>query len=96
MFCGCNLVAKNFRKIKLRRMSGILPQYLDSKARYRDNIKYRDLRWSRPGKRYYGLQTLEFKGLAGFLYFSDTKMMTSPRRFVGCKMGNFISVIFVF
>lgn len=38
----------------------------------------------------------ELKGFAGFLYFSDTKMMTSPRRFVGCKMSNFISVIFIF
>ena len=33
---------KLLEKIKLRRMSGILPQYLDHKARYRANIKYRD------------------------------------------------------
>ena len=33
---------KLLEKIKLRRMSGILPQYLDYKARYRGNIKYRD------------------------------------------------------
>jgi len=25
-------------------------------------------------RRYYGLQTLEFKRLAGFLYFGDTAM----------------------
>lgn len=37
---------KLLEKIKLRRMSGILPQDLDSKARYRANIKYRDLRWN--------------------------------------------------
>lgn len=29
-------------KNKLHRMSGIPPQYLESKARYRANIKYRD------------------------------------------------------
>ena len=36
------LMQKLLEKIKLRRMSGILPQDLDSKARYRANIKYRD------------------------------------------------------
>ena len=33
---------KLLEKIKLRRMSGIPPQYLDSIVRYRANIKYRD------------------------------------------------------
>ena len=33
---------KLLEKIKLRRMSGFPPQYLDHKARYRANIKYRD------------------------------------------------------
>jgi hypothetical protein len=33
---------KLLEKIKLRRISGILPQDLDLKARYRANIKYRD------------------------------------------------------
>ena len=33
---------KLLEKIKLRRMSGIPPQYLELKARYRANIKYRD------------------------------------------------------
>ena len=31
---------KLLEKIKLRRMSGIPPQYLDSIVRYRANIKY--------------------------------------------------------
>lgn len=33
---------KLLEKTKLRRMSGFPPQYLDHKARYRANIKYRD------------------------------------------------------
>ena len=33
---------KLLEKTELRRMSGILPQDLDIKARYRANIKYRD------------------------------------------------------
>lgn len=33
---------KLLEKIKLRRMSGIPPQYLDSIVLYRANIKYRD------------------------------------------------------
>ena len=37
-----NKQQKLLEKNKLRRMSGILPQYLDYKARYRANIKYRD------------------------------------------------------
>jgi len=37
---------KHLEKTKLRRMSGIPPQYLDLKARYGTNIKYRDLRWN--------------------------------------------------
>lgn len=39
---GCNLVAKTSKKTKLRRMSGIPPQYLNSIVRYRANIKYHD------------------------------------------------------
>ena len=33
---------KLLEKNKLRRMSGIPPQYLETIARYRANIKYRD------------------------------------------------------
>lgn len=33
---------KLLEKNKLRRMSGIPPQYLETIARYRVNIKYRD------------------------------------------------------
>lgn len=37
---------KLLEKIKLPRMSGIPPQYLELKARYRANIKNRDQSWS--------------------------------------------------
>ena len=36
------MVEKTFRKIKLRRMSGIPSQYLDTTVRYGVNIKYRN------------------------------------------------------
>lgn len=36
------LLQKLLEKTKLHRMSGIPPQYLDIKARYGTNIKYRD------------------------------------------------------
>ncbi|SCW51475.1 hypothetical protein SAMN02910400_01098 [Lachnospiraceae bacterium C10] len=49
-----------------------------------------------PIKGFIARKPLYLKGLRAFLYFSDTKMMTSPRRVAGCKMSNFISVIFVF
>lgn len=49
-----------------------------------------------PGKRYHGLQILVFIGFAGFLNFSDTKMMNCSKWFAGYETSNFISVIFVF